>query len=96
LPRWLSLGRAKGPANSSRPGRVTDVVKAYWDFARGYYAGESGRAELDSVKLALALLRRTYGEEPPGRSAPLALQVVRDAMVEAGWQPRGTSTPKSA
>jgi integrase len=80
---YLSRGRQFGGAADSR--RVADVIKAYWDFARGYYAGPQCRTELGSFKLALGVLWRLYGDTLAAGFGPLALQTVRKAMIELGW-----------
>lgn len=83
IAEWLARGRQRPGEDAAR--RVADVIKGYWDFARDYYGGDAGRAELDSIKLALSILRRAYGDLPALKFGPLALRVVREKMIEAGW-----------
>src|SRR5260221_4242648 len=80
---WLSRGRQPPGEDTDR--RVADVIIAYMIFATGHYPGVSGKGELSSIKLALRILRRAYGNEPAQSFGPLALQVVREAMVKEGW-----------
>ena len=80
---WLTRGRERPGVNTQR--RVADVIKAYWDHAQGYYGTEGGRGELDCIKSALSILRRTYGETPARDFGPLALQVMRERMIKEGW-----------
>ena len=80
---WLSRGRQRPGENDNH--RVADVIVAYLHFAKGYYTGEAGAAEYKSFKLVLRILRRVYGEEAVQSFGPLALQVVREAMVNEGW-----------
>jgi hypothetical protein len=76
--------RPPGPRRGADP-RVADVIKAYWDYASVYYGNEQGRSELGSIKLALATLRRLYGQTLAREFGPLALQTVRNRMVADGW-----------
>jgi hypothetical protein len=80
---YLARGRQlEGTADTRR---VADVIKAYWDFARGYYSGPQCRTELGSFRLALGVLRRLYGETLARDFGPVALQTVRDAMIKLDW-----------
>lgn len=82
ISEWLTRGRQAISNDGNH--RVNDVIKGFWVYASGYY-GEAGRAELESIKLALSFLRRAYGDIPASTFGPLALQVVRQSMVDAGW-----------
>ena len=66
------LARGRQLASTADTARVSDVIKSYWDFAGGYYTGEQGRSELGSIKLALGVLRRLYGDTLAGAFGPLA------------------------
>jgi integrase len=78
---WLARGRRPATADDHR--RVADVIIAYWDHARVYYA--ASRGERDCVKSALGVLRRCYGGTPAREFGPLGLQLVRDRMVAEDW-----------
>ena len=80
---WLARGRQLPSGGTER--RVAAVIKAYWDFAGGYYGNEQGRTELGSIKLALGVLRRLYGDTLARDFGPLALQTIRNRMVADGW-----------
>jgi integrase len=80
---WLARGRQVQHGAGTL--RVADVIKAYWDFISGYYAGEQCRTELGSFRLALRVLRRLYGETSASAFGPVALQTVREAMIQEGW-----------
>ena len=81
---WLARGRERPSAERQR--RVNDVISAYWEFARHYYAGEGvGPGAAGAIKSALSILRRAYGPTPARDFGPLALQVVRDRMIKEGW-----------
>ncbi|MGE5611224.1 MAG: tyrosine-type recombinase/integrase [Bacillota bacterium] len=86
IAEWLARGRQAPGVAASR--RIADVIKGYWDHAKAYYGNEPGKAELQSIKLMLALLRRTYGPLLAREFGPLALQVVRERMIKAGWSRR--------
>jgi integrase len=80
---YLARGRqlAATPATS----RVSDIIAAYWQFAAGYYGTPVRRSRLSSIKVALGVLRRTYGNMPAVNFGPLALQNVRAAMIGQEW-----------
>src|SRR3954470_3940666 len=77
---WLARGRQR--LVSAEQIRVADVIKTYWDHAREYYPGIELRTERGSIKLALGILRRFYGQSLAPDFGPLALQAVRRHMVE--------------
>src|SRR5690349_17537342 len=76
---WRTRGRQR--VSDAADLRVADVIAAYWTYAKGYYGH---RVEVDAIRPALAILRRAYGDSPARTSGPLALQVVREKMIEAG------------
>jgi integrase len=86
---WLASGRrlprpaGAGPADLA----VVELVARYWRHAKVYYGGGHG-GELGSFRLAIGFLRRLYGRTPVIDFGPLALKVVRQAMVDAGWSRR--------
>lgn len=83
LGEWYARGQ-QAPA-AGEVARVSDVIAAYWSYASVYYGTPERHGRLCSIKKALALLRRTYGESPARDFGPLALQVVRERMVAEGW-----------
>jgi integrase len=80
---WLARGRQLPQGTDTF--RVADLIKAYWDHARGYYGAGDHAGELNSIKLMLSVLRRAYGDELANGFGPLALQVLREQMVGIGW-----------
>jgi hypothetical protein len=80
---WLARGRQLPAAVENV--RVADVVAAYWEYASVYYGTPERLYRLSSIKRALALLRRSYGETPAVKFGPLALQTVRAAMIKEDW-----------
>jgi hypothetical protein len=86
IAEWLARGRQLPGVDDNR--RTADVIKGYWDYAKVYYGTEEGIGELRSIKAMLAVLRRAYGPLPAREFGPLALQVVRERMIKAGWSRR--------
>ena len=71
---------------------VKEVAAAYWTHAQDYY--RKGDGEFTSMRLALARVRRLYGEAPALAFGSLALKAMRAAMVVGGCAAT-TSTPES-
>ncbi|MBU0641476.1 MAG: hypothetical protein KKB50_21660 [Planctomycetes bacterium] len=64
---------------------VTELIAAYWRHAREYYLkGGRPTSEQGSIKLAMRPLRKLYGATPAARFGPLALNAVRQKMVDHG------------
>ena len=61
------------------------MLLAYLGFAEGYYRkdGQTTR-EIANIKDAIRLFRRLYGHTQAAKFGPLALNPVRQAMIEAG------------
>lgn len=64
---------------------IDELTSLYWEHAQEYYV-KRGRptSEQESIKLALRPLTDLYGHVPITEFGPLALEVVRKAMVDAG------------
>lgn len=69
---------------------VADVMVAYWDHAVGYYV-KNGKPtdEIHNIRAALRHLRRLYEMSSAPDFGPQQLEVVRDAMIEAGLSRNG-------
>ncbi len=82
--QWLAQGRRI--QNSGNPAQITitELVAAYWEFARRYYTkhGEP-TGQLPGVKVTLRWLRRAYGPTPAADFSPLALRSLQQQMIEA-------------
>ena len=81
---WLTNGRrlpVQGPAALS----VSELIEAYWRFAKSYYV-KNGKPtdEQASIKIALKHTRRLYGKQSVEDFGPLALEAIRNVMVERG------------
>lgn len=83
LGEWYARGQQAAAAGEVA--RVADVIAAYWSYASVYYGTPARHGRLCSIKRALAILRRAYGEKPAREFGPLGLQVVRDQMIAEGW-----------
>jgi len=64
---------------------IVELIAVYWEFAKTYYV-KDGKAtsEQTSVRIALRPLKDLYGHELCRRFGPLALEIVRKKMIEAG------------
>ncbi len=83
---WLANGRRLAPRGSTHDLAIVEVVNAFWKHAKECYFQPGGNnGELGSFRLVLHELKRLYGSTPAIDFGPLALQAVREAMVEAGW-----------
>ncbi len=82
--RLIAEWRAAGhPPNRVAPAdlTVTELVAAHWQWARDYYV----RSEQRCIRLAAKPLLRLYGLERAADFGPIALDAVRNAMIDAGW-----------
>ena len=82
---WLAAGRCLPSSRSGTDLTVAELGCAYWNFAKGYYRkdGQPTRS-LDRVKLAVRLLRKTYGPTLAHSFGPLALQAIQRELVPGG------------
>ena len=64
---------------------VVELIAVFWEFAREYYV-KKGKptSEQMSLRLALRPLKELYGSIPAVEFGPLALEPVREQMIEAG------------
>jgi integrase len=64
---------------------VNELILAYWKFAQSYYVKEGKQTdEVSGIKAAMKPLKRLYGQIPAEKFGPLALEDVRNAMIEKG------------
>jgi integrase len=84
---WLLRGRRLPLARSAADGDITvnEMMLAYTEWADGYYL-KNGKPTMEPVNICLALrsIRKLYGHTLARDFGPLALKVVRQAMVESG------------
>jgi len=83
---WLARGRQPAPSAATGP-TVVEVLAACWRFAESYYPTPRGKltGELWSPRGALRFVRELYADRPAEDFGPLALKVVRERMVDAGF-----------
>ena len=64
---------------------VVELIAAYWEHAQSYYV-KNGKptSEQTSLRLALRPLKTLYGESTVTQFGPLALETVRERMIDAG------------
>ncbi|VAX36885.1 hypothetical protein MNBD_PLANCTO02-3090, partial [hydrothermal vent metagenome] len=64
---------------------IVELIAAYWEHAENYYV-KNGKptSEQTSLKLAFRPLNELYGTSLVSQFGPLALEVVRDKMIESG------------
>jgi hypothetical protein len=85
--QWISQGRpapASETASVNKSMTIIELVDAYWDLAKAYYKAGPDRFEgyLASLRGALGILVRLFGETLVGQFGPLKLTVVRDEMAK--------------
>ncbi|MBI3861133.1 MAG: site-specific integrase [Planctomycetia bacterium] len=89
LSRWLTqkFGQTVASIGSDPAGGITvaGLILEYWKFATTYYV-KSGKAtdEQYAIRSALSFVRELYGHSPAPRFGAAELEVVRNAMIEAG------------
>lgn len=87
--RRLCAGWATAPVPPKRVGGalVSEVVNAFFAHAERHYRGPDGRltSEYREHERSTVHLLELYGHTPAREFGPLALQAVRQKMVDAGW-----------
>jgi integrase len=84
LAEWLANGRhAPQQRINAVPLTIAELIDRYWTFAQVYHV-KNGKptSEVRNLKIAFRPLRRLYGHTPAACFGPLALEVVRDALIE--------------
>ena len=82
---WLANGRSLPVESNEKPISIVEMTAAYLKFAKGYYV-KNGKVtdELVSVKISIRHLNRNYAKSFAKDFGPLALDAVREQMIEAG------------
>jgi len=82
---WLAAGRCLSASRGGSDLTVAELGAAYWTYAKGYYRkdGQPTRS-LERVKLAVRLLRTTYGPTLAQDFGPLALQAIQRELATSG------------
>ena len=82
--QWIANGRQL--PEQSDESTVAELIIAYVKFAQGYYTKHGKPTnEFHQVKAALRPLNELYGTLPATQFGPKKLDVVRSAMIDAGW-----------
>ena len=83
---WLQNGR-RSPFDNAADLSVVELIAAYGRYARDYYKPAPGCSdgERDGIRLAAAAVKRLYADTLVTDFGPLALKVVREAMIANGW-----------
>ena len=84
---WLTTRHLPGePATRSSDLTMNELILAYWDYAQDYYV-KHGKptSEPDNIRQALRPVRHLYGDTLVRDFGPLALKVVRQAMIDRNW-----------
>ncbi len=86
---WLANGR-KLSTGLSNDLTVSELLLRYWEHAKGYYR-KNGKPtqEISALKSALRPVRELYGSRPAVEFGPLALEAVRQRMIDSGWSRTG-------
>ncbi len=80
---WIAAGRPVAGASSRHDITVTELSAAYWKFAQTHYVKNGKLTDaIYGVKVALRLLRETYGHTRAVEFGPLALKAIRQQMIE--------------
>ena len=85
IAEWLANGRRLQKKTTDYS--VAEVAAQFWTYAQVYYAEIEGKPnkEREAYKTALAPLVRLYGRKIATDFGPLALETVRNAMIDQGW-----------
>ncbi len=86
---WLASSRCLPPGLD--PGgneanlAVSELLRAYWRFAKGYYV-KDGRptGEMHCIKRVIRAVRELYGHTNAAEFGPLALKAVRQKLIDEG------------
>ena len=80
---WLANGRILPESKSSKPTKISDLMFAYWKFAKGFYV-KRGKptGEIPPLKSAIRTFRKVYGKTNVSDFGPLMLIAYQNSLVE--------------
>lgn len=86
---WLAAGRPQVTTPVETDVTVIELIAAYWTFAQSYYVknGEP-TGTIPGIKVALRILRETYGHTSAVDFGPLALKSLQAKMIDLGHSRR--------
>ena len=78
---WLAAGRTSAP-DPETPLSVAELVLQYLNFAKSYYQ-KNGKptGAMPGIRVALRILRQTYGHTPAIEFGPLKLKALQQKMI---------------
>jgi integrase len=87
LAEWEANGRRSPPPVTTSDITINELVLAYWKHARVYYGWTTNPKRGDRISLrdALRILRKLYGQTLAREFGPLALKACRARMICKGW-----------
>jgi integrase len=83
IAEWLASGRCLPQPDANLT--IAELALRYWQFAGTYYT-KNGRptGSIPVIRVALRLLRQSYGPAPVAEFGPLALESIQVKMIGAG------------
>ncbi|HEY8665967.1 MAG TPA: tyrosine-type recombinase/integrase [Tepidisphaeraceae bacterium] len=84
MAEYMIGGRAAPTPQAMADMTVNELVDAFWTHAKSYYVNSDGTPspEADNFRQALRPLARLYGRTPAAAFGPVALQAVRETMLQ--------------
>jgi integrase len=91
IAEWLSNPRKqRNQVEERQPITVSELILAYWNFARKHYGFDvhGRRGDFYCIRDALRIVRALYGRVQAAKFGPLALKACRQKMIEKDWSRR--------
>ena len=86
LADWVAAGRPRRAPSFMPTLSIAELVLRYWQFAQDYYVKDGQpTGSLPGIKVALRLLRRSYGDRPAAEFGPLSLAAIQNKLAEDGY-----------
>jgi integrase len=85
IAEWAAGQGPFAPQTTSEPITVSEVILAYWRFAKAYYRFDGKRGDEACLRTALRLLRSLYGRTAAGEFGPKSLKACREQMIARDW-----------
>ena len=84
ITEWLAAGRRLASPQGDDP-TILELCHTYWQFAKTYYR-KNGKptGQLPMVKVALRLLRESYGRTRVSEFGPLSLKAIQTKLIKQG------------
>ena len=85
---WLANGRILPESKSSKPTKISDLMFAYWKFAKGFYV-KRGKptGEIPPLKSAIRTFRKVYGKTNVSDFGPLMLIALQGFIYDGPADP---------